>query len=147
VFFYIIKKLGNDKFFSFQVGFNFLIKACFYVSKILWKNFENFFIVFLLQINIFNFIFKYIEIESGCAARLKENILNWILPRRTHSRWVLSLEWPKIALGPATARPVSFGSCCCWTHQPWVLPLTGPNAFNFVFLFSHVIFSYTVNKK
>jgi hypothetical protein len=57
-FFYIVQKFGNDNFFSFQVGLNFLIKSC------LILRFENFLTIFkffsLLQINIFIMFLYYV---------------------------------------------------------------------------------------
>jgi hypothetical protein len=44
----------------------------------------------------------------------------------THSSWVLPPEKPKIALGPAAVGPISLGSCCDWTHQPWLQLRAGP---------------------
>jgi hypothetical protein len=82
------------------------------------KNFKFFLLFSLLQINIFDvfvflyFVFKYIEIGSGYAIRPNENILNCVLPSRTHLSWVLSIERSKIALGLTTAGPISLGSCC-----------------------------------
>ena len=53
-FFYIVQKLDNDIFFSFEVGLNFLIKAClFFRLKNAFKKYEFFIFFSLIQINIF----------------------------------------------------------------------------------------------
>ena len=89
IFLYIIQKLGDNIFFSFQVELNFLIKACLVLRlKNALKKIWNFFLLFyLFQINIFDvfvfflIFFKYIEIGYGCAVTPKENILSWVLPQ------------------------------------------------------------------
>ena len=105
-------------FLSFQVGLNFLIRACLFLCfKNALKKFSNFFIVFLLQINIFDvFVFflsflKYIEIEFGHAARPKENILSQV-PLRVRSC--------------ARTTQNSFESSYSQTHQPCVM--LGPDS-------------------
>jgi len=48
IFFYIIQKLGDDNFFSFQVGLNFFIQVCLFLRfKNALKKISNFFYYFL----------------------------------------------------------------------------------------------------
>jgi hypothetical protein len=51
-FFYIIQKLGDDNFFSFQVGLNFFIQVC------LFLRFKN----VLKKISIFFYFFLYFKL-------------------------------------------------------------------------------------
>ena len=93
-------------------------------KNILKKNWI-FFIVFFTSNYYFwcflyffcNFIFKYIEMGSDCAAIPNENILSWVLHNRTHSSCVLPQK-----------NPNSFRSSCRWIHQPWVLSWVDPSA-------------------
>jgi len=120
LFFILYKSWVMIIFFSFQVGLNFFIKVCLFLRfKNALKKISNFFycflyfkLIFLMFLYFFYFVFKYIEIGSGYAIRPNENILNCVLPSRTHLSWVLSIERSKIALGLTTAGPISLGSCC-----------------------------------
>jgi hypothetical protein len=56
-FLYIVQKLGDDNFFYLRLGWIFLLKhVCFYVSKMLSKKFDFFFII---QIYIYFLMFLY----------------------------------------------------------------------------------------
>jgi len=91
----------------------------------------NFFMFSLLQINIFVFFFKYKDwVRPGCQTQGEYIKLG---PAKQHPvELAPTIKRPKIASGLAAAGPISlgsyprktqnsFGSCCCWTHQPWLL--------------------------
>jgi hypothetical protein len=102
-FFDIIQKLGDDNClfisgwveFLYYSMFVFEFQECFEKKIQLFYCFLYFKLIFLIFLYFFNFVFKYIEIGSGCAARLKENILSWVMSSKTHLSWVLPHKDPK----------------------------------------------------
>ena len=124
---------------SFQVGLNFFIIACLFLNfkNALKKKIQLFYcflyfkLIFLMFLYVFNFVFKYIEIGSGCAARLKENILSWVMSSKTHLSWVLPHKDPKQLWVQPQLDPLALAPVASRTHHRQVLSLAKPNTFNF----------------
>ena len=108
----------DNLFFHFRLSWIFLLKhVWFCVSKILWKKFEIFLFFSLLQINIFNvfvffLIFFYIYSDwIWLRSHTLEEYIKLGFARQDSFELVLPPEGPKIAMGSATVRPISLGSC------------------------------------